>query len=133
MSQAYCGVEPHGWPYLIFSFFVIWFGSDLWEFGYHYMGHVTAFGWEQHKPHHVFFNPSPFAVIADEALDQVRCMCRIRITFASRFTVWDVCVAVCAISTSVTSACCDANEHGFVILHIRTVLLWLWRVLALGL
>lgn len=71
-SQAYCGVEPHGWGHIVLSFFVIWFGTDLWEFTYHYIGHTTAFGWEQHKPHHVFYNPSPFAVIADEALDQVR-------------------------------------------------------------
>ena len=32
---------------------------------------LHSFGYHTHKPHHVFFNPSPFAVIADEALDQV--------------------------------------------------------------
>jgi lathosterol oxidase len=26
--------------------------------------------WDQHKHHHVFFNPSPFSVIADEYVDQ---------------------------------------------------------------
>jgi sterol desaturase/sphingolipid hydroxylase (fatty acid hydroxylase superfamily) len=60
-----------GWLHLPLSFLVIWLGSDVWEFTYHYIGHVTVFGWDQHKPHHVFFNLSPFAVIADEALDQV--------------------------------------------------------------
>lgn len=70
-SRAYCGVEPHGYAYLLFSFFVIWIGTDIWEWAYHLIGHTTRFGWEQHKPHHVFFNPSPFAVIADEAVDQV--------------------------------------------------------------
>jgi lathosterol oxidase len=63
-SQAYCGVEPHGWGYLVFTFFVIWLGTDLWEWAYHYFGHSTKLGWEQHRHHHVFFNPSPFAVIA---------------------------------------------------------------------
>lgn len=28
------------------------------------------FFWEQHKHHHVFFNPSPFSVVADEYVDQ---------------------------------------------------------------
>jgi Delta7-sterol 5-desaturase len=26
--------------------------------------------WDVHKHHHVFYNPSPFAVIADEWMDQ---------------------------------------------------------------
>lgn len=69
-SQAYCGDGGYGTPYLVLCFFIIWIGTDLYEFSYHYIGHVTAFGWENHKPHHVFFNPSPFAVIADDALDQ---------------------------------------------------------------
>jgi lathosterol oxidase len=34
-------------------------------------GHKTKKGWEVHRQHHVFFNPTPFAVIADEYLDQV--------------------------------------------------------------
>ena len=64
MSYAYCGVEPHGWGHLIMTFFVIWLGTDLWEWAYHYLGHVTTWGWSNHKYHHLFFNPSPFAVIA---------------------------------------------------------------------
>ncbi len=69
-SYAYCGDGGYGTGYLIFSFFVIWIGTDLYEFSYHYIGHITAFGWENHKLHHVFFNPSPFAVLADDAFDE---------------------------------------------------------------
>ena len=70
MSQAYCGVGELGWGYLIASFFVTMIASDFWEFYYHRLGHTTQVGWNQHKYHHVFYNPSPFAVIADEYIDQ---------------------------------------------------------------
>lgn len=70
VSQAYCGVAPHGWAYLAASFVVVWVLSDIFEWAYHRLGHVTARGWEVHKHHHRFHNPSPFAVIADEPLDQ---------------------------------------------------------------
>jgi len=32
---------------------------------------MTDFFWKVHKPHHQFYNPTPFAVIADEYLDQM--------------------------------------------------------------
>eukprot|EP01135_Chromosphaera_perkinsii_P004966 Nk52_evm10s307 gene=Nk52_evmTU10s307 len=70
LSQGYCGVEPFGWGYLAFSFLVVWIGSDFLEFLYHRFGHTTRLGWEQHKFHHQFPNPTPFAVIADEYIDQ---------------------------------------------------------------
>lgn len=70
MSKAYCGVGEHGWAYLIGSFFVTLILSDFWEFYYHRLGHTTQAGWNQHKFHHIFYNPSPFAVIADEYIDQ---------------------------------------------------------------
>ena len=44
--------------------------TSLPEFFYHHLGHVYPFFWEHHKAHHVFANPSPFAVIADEVFDQ---------------------------------------------------------------
>ena len=50
---------------------VIWAGSDFYEFFYHRLGHVNFTFWQQHKHHHVFHNPSPFSVIADEWVDQV--------------------------------------------------------------
>lgn len=70
-SKAYCGVGELGVGYLIFTFFVMWIGTDFFEFYYHRLGHRTRLGWREHKAHHVFFNPSPFAVIADDATDQL--------------------------------------------------------------
>jgi lathosterol oxidase len=73
VSKAYCGTGPageYGWGYHTFSFLLIWIGVDFWEFFYHRIGHVTAQGWSQHKHHHLFYNPTPFAVIADEYIDQ---------------------------------------------------------------
>lgn len=70
-SKAYGGLGGRSVGYLVFTFFVIWIGSDLYEFAYHRLGHTKDFAWKQHKAHHVFFNPSPFAVIADEHLDQL--------------------------------------------------------------
>jgi len=70
-SQAYCGVsEAHGASHLFLEFGVIWIGTDFFEFFYHWLGHRLSFMWAVHKHHHVFYNPSPFAVIADEYLDQ---------------------------------------------------------------
>lgn len=70
-SKGYCGVEPHGYTWLVITFLIIWLGTDFYEFYYHRLGHTTNFGWVQHKHHHVFFNPSPFSVIADEYTDQI--------------------------------------------------------------
>lgn len=69
-SKAYAGLGGHSVGYLVFSFFVVWIGSDLYEFAYHRLGHKYAFWWKRHKSHHVFYNPSPFAVIADDYVDQ---------------------------------------------------------------
>eukprot|EP01108_Squamamoeba_japonica_P010250 TRINITY_DN9905_c0_g1_i1.p1 TRINITY_DN9905_c0_g1~~TRINITY_DN9905_c0_g1_i1.p1 ORF type:complete len:323 (-),score=23.19 TRINITY_DN9905_c0_g1_i1:73-999(-) len=71
-SQAYCGIgEEHGGiSWLIATFFITWIGSDFVEFYYHRLGHVTDWGWSVHVYHHIFWNPSPFAVIADEPFDQ---------------------------------------------------------------
>lgn len=69
-SKAYGGLRGYSVGYLVLCFFVIWIGSDFYEFAYHRLGHKYAFWWKQHKAHHVFFNPSPFAVIADDHLDQ---------------------------------------------------------------
>lgn len=44
--------------------------SDFTEYAYHWLGHRYHFMWDVHKHHHVFYNPSPFAVIADEWMDQ---------------------------------------------------------------
>jgi len=73
MSKAYCGNGPeeqYGVVYHIFSFIAIWITVDFWEFMYQRIGHITTRGWSQHKYHHLFYNPTPFAVIADEYIDQ---------------------------------------------------------------
>ena len=70
-SHAYGGLGGHSVAYLVFSFFVVWIGSDFYEFAYHRLGHATSFWWKQHKAHHVFANPSPFSVIADDHVDQL--------------------------------------------------------------
>ena len=78
-SQAYCGWGPvgdpptswrHGLPYLLVTFFVCWIVSDFFEWAYHRWGHQTSWGWQQHKHHHAFYNPTPFATVADDYLDQ---------------------------------------------------------------
>ena len=70
-SQGYCGnpygLSISGWllqTVCIFAF------SDLVEYIYHYCGHRYDFWWSIHKHHHHFYNPSPFAVIADDWPDQ---------------------------------------------------------------
>ncbi|APR80196.1 Sterol desaturase [Minicystis rosea] len=70
-SKAYGGLGGHSVGYLVLSFFIVWIGSDFYEFAYHRLGHSFSFWWKQHKAHHVFFNPSPFAVIADDHVDQL--------------------------------------------------------------
>jgi len=70
-GKAYCGIGDYGWSQLLVSFVVTWVLTDLWNWSYHYLGHRYSFMWEVHKHHHVFFNPSPFAVIADEPPDQL--------------------------------------------------------------
>jgi lathosterol oxidase len=77
-SQAYCGLGPEAGylglspsAWLVAQFFVFWVISDFFEFFYHNLGHSVPWLWGVHRHHHVFFNPTPFAVIADEAADQL--------------------------------------------------------------
>jgi len=67
-GKAYCGTEDGGW--MIPQFIALWIGVDFYEWAYHRLGHKSAYFWEIHKSHHQFYNPSPFAVIADEYVDQ---------------------------------------------------------------
>ena len=46
-------------------------GTSRAEWAYHYLGHSYSPLWTQHRSHHVFYNPSPFAVIADDLFDQL--------------------------------------------------------------
>ena len=71
LSHAYCGLPAgHTATEQVVAFFAIWLACDFFEWGYHFIGHSVPFFWAQHRPHHVFYNPSPFAVIADDMLDQ---------------------------------------------------------------
>lgn len=69
-SKAYCGTSTYGVGYLVLSFFIVWIGTDFFEFAYHRIGHVNRIAWKEHRHHHAFYNPSPFAVIADMPIDQ---------------------------------------------------------------
>jgi len=45
LGNGYCGIyqQNYGWLYLIFSFFIIWFLTDFFEFFYHRLGHTNGF------------------------------------------------------------------------------------------
>lgn len=68
-AQAYCGWA--GWQTEARNFMTIWILTDFWEFFYHWCGHYFDKAWTVHRHHHVFYNPTPFAVIADEYMDQI--------------------------------------------------------------
>mmetsp|Transcript_55132 Transcript_55132/g.118368 ORF Transcript_55132/g.118368 Transcript_55132/m.118368 type:complete len:305 (-) Transcript_55132:73-987(-) len=70
-SQAFCGWGGRSLSWHVCSFFAVWFIVDIFEWGYHALGHKIPALWEQHRSHHRFFNPTPFAVVADEAIDQL--------------------------------------------------------------
>lgn len=71
LNKGFCGIsEEYGTWYHVYLFAFIWIVSDFYEWGYHQLGHRYAFFWEHHRHHHKFYNPSPFAVIADEYTDQ---------------------------------------------------------------
>lgn len=69
-SKAYCGAAPAGALPHVAQFLLIWVITDLYEWAYHYIGHTVRALWANHKAHHLFFNPTPFAVIADDMVDQ---------------------------------------------------------------
>jgi len=70
-SQAFCGWGGRSVSYHVLSFLLTWVVSDLFEFLYHSLGHTDLKFWRHHRHHHVFHNPSPFSVIADEPVDQI--------------------------------------------------------------
>jgi lathosterol oxidase len=70
-QYGYCGTTPeYGAGYNLFCFGLVWIGSDFYEMFYHRIGHTFPSMWNWHRHHHVFFNPSPFSVVADEFVDQ---------------------------------------------------------------
>jgi len=69
-SQAYCGFK-YGWEWEVLQFALIFVAVDFIEWGWHYMGHRFDVLWEIHRPHHKYFNPTPWAVIADDMPDEI--------------------------------------------------------------
>ena len=69
-SKAYCGSGGHSALHHALQFAAIFLATDFYEFAYHYVGHSFKVSWDNHKAHHRYFNPSPFAVIADDFVDQ---------------------------------------------------------------
>mmetsp|Transcript_17241 Transcript_17241/g.25772 ORF Transcript_17241/g.25772 Transcript_17241/m.25772 type:complete len:300 (-) Transcript_17241:144-1043(-) len=70
IGWGYCGIQPYGYIWLFISCIITWILSDMYEFLYHYLGHTVTVMWRLHKGHHSFYNPTPFAVIADNPIDQ---------------------------------------------------------------
>lgn len=69
LSHGYCGQNPEA-ASLASQAVVIFLFTDLFEYIYHWIGHRYSLFWSIHRHHHMFYNPTPFAVIADEYLDQ---------------------------------------------------------------
>ena len=69
-SKAYCGLGARGWGYELGAAAAVLLLSDFFEWAYHFAGHSLPSLWKRHRHHHAFSNPSPFAVIADDHLDQ---------------------------------------------------------------
>jgi lathosterol oxidase len=70
-SHGYCGLQSKESGMSLYAqAAVVFFFTDFYEYVYHAIGHYFSFFWEVHRHHHRFYNPSPFAVIADEYLDQ---------------------------------------------------------------
>jgi lathosterol oxidase len=70
-SKGYCGDKYDiGFTGFLYQTIIILCFTDFVEYCYHWLGHRYNFFWIIHKHHHHFFNPSPFAVIADEWPDQ---------------------------------------------------------------
>lgn len=72
MARGFCGSGGYSAAYHVGCFALIWLASDIYEWAYHVFGHAQlSLGWQNHKSHHRFWNPSPFSVIADDAVDQL--------------------------------------------------------------
>jgi len=69
-GYAFCGWGGRSLAYHIGTMMFTWMVADFFEFSYHRLGHIDLKWWRHHKHHHVFHNPSPFSVIADEPVDQ---------------------------------------------------------------
>jgi len=70
VGNAFCGWGDRPLSYHIGVLAFSWILADFFEFFYHRLGHIDFRFWKHHRHHHVFHNPSPWSVIADEPIDQ---------------------------------------------------------------
>lgn len=66
-SQLYYQIESYStllWG-ILFQFTFM----EIYSWAFHYACHNISFLWNIHKSHHLFPNPTPFAVMADDPLD----------------------------------------------------------------
>lgn len=73
LSLGHCATPStaSGWALELLYQTIYFFFLEFYSFLYHYCGHTTRPLWIFHRFHHQFFNPSPYAVIADEFVDQL--------------------------------------------------------------
>jgi lathosterol oxidase len=62
---------PQTWGYRIFSGIFVFVGTDLYEWGWHYLGHAVERLWSVHRHHHKYYNPTPFGTVADWPMDNI--------------------------------------------------------------
>mmetsp|Transcript_121545 Transcript_121545/g.377905 ORF Transcript_121545/g.377905 Transcript_121545/m.377905 type:complete len:322 (-) Transcript_121545:86-1051(-) len=60
---------PETWSYRLLSLFLVVLFTDLYEWGWHFLGHWIDQLWTVHKHHHKYYNPTPFGTIADYPMD----------------------------------------------------------------
>jgi len=72
MTKGYCGFEEegHGVEAAIRQYLITWAMGDIFHWSYHHFGHSYEAAWKVHSSHHKYHNPTPFAVIADDLIDQ---------------------------------------------------------------
>lgn len=70
-AAGFCGWGDHSLLWHVGQWLILVTVTDFYEWAYHYAGHQIPYLWAGHKSHHRFYNPTPFAVIADEAFDQI--------------------------------------------------------------
>ena len=125
--KGYCGIDPYGYQYLFISFFISWLFVDFFEFMYHRLGHTIDAFWNVHKFHHQFYNPTPFAVIAEDYIDQI--------IGASPLFVLPAIVPINIdlFFFQVNILFSQCKHIAFLFLLVRNLFLWLWHLSSLGL
>jgi len=60
---------PQTLGYRAISVLLVLLVADLYEWGWHYLGHLFDKLWVLHKHHHKYYNPTPFGTVADYPMD----------------------------------------------------------------